>query len=109
MPLGGSLLGQVTLSLLNWMAPCTIKSPFQHGQAAMMGFLASESMASMGLVLLPTFTYNRGQLWIQEASSIKMLASQAGLGIPYLISRGALKAWGPIHCSSMLERPSNIP
>ena len=63
------------LGYLNWLAPCLVKSNVQVMQAALIGTLAS-SPGAMGLVLMPIFTYTRGQLWLSENVVLKALCGQ---------------------------------
>eukprot|EP00969_Alexandrium_andersonii_P258993 11451421-Alexandrium_andersonii.AAC.1 len=61
---------------LNWATPCGFKANFQKEQAFVAGHLASENMQSMTAVLVPTFAWQPGQLYLQEQTVMKQLTSQ---------------------------------
>jgi hypothetical protein len=61
---------------MNWLAPCLLKGQTQNIQSALMGTLACDTPGTMGLVLMPTFTYTRGQLWLAENAALKAMTGQ---------------------------------
>ena len=67
---------EARLGFLNWMAPCTISAKFKEAQARLLGTLVSDCNNALALVLSPTFTHYKGQLWMQEQSCNKSLANQ---------------------------------
>ena len=82
-------LDQAILGYANWLAPCTIKNNTQLVQAHLLGALASDSPQSLSLVLLPSFCYQRGQLWALTTSCMKLLSSQnlncdQGFSVPFV-------------------------
>ena len=65
----------VNVTILNWVAPCTIKSATQYIQGKVAGFLANEIDGSIVSVLMPTFTHRKGTLWLAEKAALDMLVS----------------------------------
>ena len=67
-----------TLVWHNASAPCLVPQAIWQQQVQLMAWLLNDQMKSMGLVLMPVFTHQRGKLSLEEQSLISKLM-QAGL------------------------------
>lgn len=66
------------LAVCNWSSPSLVTSAAQKCQATVLGALCNDSSGigrTMGLVLEPCHTYNKGQLWKQEELLRKLLVN----------------------------------
>ena len=68
---------QVTIGLLNWIAPCTLKSEDIELQANMAAAILANNHRNMIAMLNPQFTYRKGQLWVAEELVMKTMSSRA--------------------------------
>jgi len=66
--------------MLNWVSPSTLSGTVQDSQATLMSQCLHSNQKSMGLVLMPMFTYKMGTLWIVEHGCLKAL-NQRGINI----------------------------
>ena len=76
---------QVTICLLNWSSLCRIKTQTQNIQSGSLGVVLNQDPATVGLVVMPEFTYQKGQLWRSEFSAIEALA-QHGLNVDRIVA-----------------------
>lgn len=73
-PLPFQLL-QVPLGFFNWMVPCTLRAPYQKAQVALLAMTTAESDQALHMILLPTFSWQKGQLWLSQQLALKELQS----------------------------------
>jgi hypothetical protein len=66
---------QVPLGFFNWMVPCVLRAPYQKAQVALLAMTSAESDQAMHLILLPTFSWQKGQLWMSQQLALKDLQS----------------------------------
>lgn len=73
---------KVIISILNWSALCRVNNDRQQLQSRAVAVITNSDGGSqqVGIVLLPQFGYQRGQLWMQEHHCLKALSS-AGLHV----------------------------
>lgn len=67
---------QATFCFVNWMVPATIRAQYQAQQTSLIGLASTEYNNFLGYVLMPTWSSNRGQLWLSETACMKALAGQ---------------------------------
>ena len=67
------------MMVLNWAAPCTIKSTNQELQKALVGYLGTRQRF-LGVMWSPTFNHSPGSLWMDQQRLEKDLA-QANLNL----------------------------
>ena len=66
-----------TLIVLNWSSPGTFTAEAQRAQAAIMGSLMKpRGSKTIGVVLMPTYHYQRGKLFKLEAACVNALCAQ---------------------------------
>jgi len=65
------------LGFLNWVSQTSIKVAARTAQALLMSCVISASPRNTGLVLMPLFTYKKGQLWMLEQAATKTLATSS--------------------------------
>ena len=53
---------QVVAGILNWLAPCCLNSDQLNVQANMAAYVANQDTDNIVAVLLPQFSYKKGQL-----------------------------------------------
>jgi hypothetical protein len=58
------------------MVPVTIRAQYQAQQTSLIGIACTEYNNFLGYVLMPTWSSNRGQLWLSETACMKALAGQ---------------------------------
>lgn len=68
---------------INWLAPSTLKSSSQQAQTNFAGHCILASEQNYGAVLMPIFTYKKGQLWMLETATIRSLA-MSGLHVDHV-------------------------
>lgn len=72
------------ICLLNWAAPNLFTSALQRDQAALMGGLCNSSTSScIGVFVAPTFTFQRGKLYLTEKHCHELL-SGSNLNLDHL-------------------------
>ena len=64
-------------SLLNWVAPSILSSQDLDVQSSLLSMIMSANDKSMGLVMMPQFTYKKGQLFMVENMVRQLLSSRA--------------------------------
>ena len=64
---------QVTLGIYNWMVISGIKTNFLSIQHTLLSCTAAEDPLSMHIILLPTFAWAKGQLWLSQQLALKPL------------------------------------
>ena len=64
----------VSMAVLNWVAPATLKSETQKRHAALLGVIANEGQDNVAIVLMPMTTTRKNKLWLQEYNSAKLLS-----------------------------------
>eukprot|EP00969_Alexandrium_andersonii_P298099 13175591-Alexandrium_andersonii.AAC.1 len=62
--------------VLNWMAPSTLKVAYKNFQAALAGLASSDPPSFLGLLLTPTFSWQKGTTYMQENACLKAVANQ---------------------------------
>ena len=62
------------LLVLNWAAPCLVPIPIQDNQISLLSWALSENMQSAAVVINPVFTYNKGELHLEEGKLVDLLA-----------------------------------
>ena len=67
---------------VNWLAPSTLKSACQSSQTQFAAHCILSSEANSGAVLMPIFTYKKGQLWMLETATLRSLA-MTGLNVDH--------------------------
>ena len=67
---------------MNWLAPSTLKSACQSAQTQFLSHIVTSSENNFGAVLMPIFTYKKGQLWMLETATLRSLA-MAGMNIDH--------------------------
>ena len=67
---------QAKFVFANWMVPSLIRNRFLSHQAELAGLAALHANSFMGVWLPPVHSYQRGQLYMQEAQVAKTLAQQ---------------------------------
>ena len=75
-----SLLPQAKLVFVNWMVPATMKASYRACQAHLANLASVDHPSFLGLMLLPTWTYHRGQLHLQENLALKQMVDE-GLNV----------------------------
>jgi hypothetical protein len=73
-------LVQASFIFLNWLAPSTMKSTMQTAQTNFTSNVILGSEDNFGAVLMPIFTYKKGQLWVLETANLRSLA-MTGLNV----------------------------
>ena len=63
----------VPVVVLNWAAVCRVRDSLKSCQATMTGVILNQSPLSMGVVVMPEFSYKRGQSWRAEFSCLEAL------------------------------------
>jgi hypothetical protein len=58
---------------LNWSAPCVISSTVQDAQCNVLSWVTNDNMQSVGVVLYPVFTYQKGKLHLEESKVTQQL------------------------------------
>ena len=71
---------QVTWALLNWAAPCLLKKEVMESRGNALTMLCHMSARNLGTVIMPQFTYNKGQLHLTEDMCKGLLLSR-GLNV----------------------------
>lgn len=66
---------QVPLGFFNWMVPCALRAAYQKAQVALLAMTSAECDQAMHLILLPTFAWQKGQLWLSQQLALKELQS----------------------------------
>lgn len=64
---------KVTIGLLNWVAPASLKNEDFELQANLAATIIQNNPANIVAMLNPQFTYRRGQLWMTEEMVMKTL------------------------------------
>jgi hypothetical protein len=59
---------------LNWTAPCLINASTLDAQVNILSWALHENPNSVGLCLVPTFTYNKGKMLMEETKLLESLA-----------------------------------
>ena len=72
----------VSIVVVNWVAPCTIKSEMLDLQANCIATVASLTDKCIIPILFPQFSYKRGQLYLSDRMIMDMLA-QRGLNFDH--------------------------
>lgn len=73
---------QANFVFVNWLAPCTLKSSSQQAQTSFTAHCIMSSEQNFGAVLMPIFTYKKGQLWMLETATVRSLA-MSGLNVDH--------------------------
>lgn len=63
-----------TIVILNWASLCRLKQEISETQAAVLG-VTLQDPASVGVVLLPEYTHQKGQRWRSEYAALETLAA----------------------------------
>ena len=50
------------MAVLNWSAVCRVKDDFQSLQSQILGIIMNQQPASMGICVLPEFSYKRNHV-----------------------------------------------
>jgi hypothetical protein len=58
---------------LNWGAPCLISVGVQDAQFNVLAWVTNDNMQSVGVVLYPVFTYQKGKLHLEESKVTQQL------------------------------------
>ena len=67
----------VTIAVVNWTAPCTISAPAHDLQANILAMLASAGSKGISAVIMPQFTYKKGQLYLAEEAVFTMMSKRS--------------------------------
>ena len=62
--------------LLNWVATCSIKNYMQKLHASLLGYLVAENPQTLGLVLEPVFSHQKGRVYMSQHAATKMLVEE---------------------------------
>jgi hypothetical protein len=91
---------QVTVSVLNWIAPCTVRAPLQKIQAAFLGVNLQETQEdNLGIILMPMFAHKKSMLWVTETTMMKLLGeNRVSFDLPFQMKFSA-------HNDNRDERP----
>ena len=65
--------GACQIAILNAAAPCMIPSTTQAQQMSVLCWALHDNMQSVGIVLMPVFTYDKGKLHLEETRMIEQL------------------------------------
>ncbi|CAK9040562.1 unnamed protein product [Durusdinium trenchii] len=74
---------EVNFVFINWLAPSTLKNSSQQAQTNFASHCILSSEQNYGAVLMPIFTYKKGQLWMLETSTTRALA-MSGLHVDHV-------------------------
>ena len=66
---------QAAIFIVNWAALPRVRDAAQTCQAQALGVLCNNSARRLGLVMLPQFTYKKGQLYLHEIAVLNALSS----------------------------------
>ena len=58
---------------LNWISPSGIKNATKEVHVSVMSSL-TQNDSSLGVVMMPEWTYKKGQLWLVETGLLRQLA-----------------------------------
>lgn len=64
----------IQLPCLNWCAPCSVPAAIQTSQAGLMAYVVNDGPNNFGVVLMPTFSYKKGQQWLVEKNALTLLS-----------------------------------
>lgn len=66
----------MAIYILNWSSICRLKACAQNVQAGILGIVLNQSESNMGIVVMPEFSYQKGQLWRSEFMALELLSKQ---------------------------------
>jgi len=66
----------IPVGFCNWIAPCSMKSSDLELQANFMAMLSGLSERAIVIVLMPQYTYHKGQLYISENKVTSMMSTR---------------------------------
>ena len=67
----------IIVAIVNWVAPCTLKSEDLELQANLIALIAGNNDKNIAIIINPQFCYTRGSLYLSEAMVTNLLASRA--------------------------------
>ena len=65
------------MAVLNWSAVCRVKDDFQSLQSQILGIIMNQQPASMGICVLPEFSYKRNHVWRSQMACLEALSNAA--------------------------------
>ena len=98
----------------NASAPCLIPAAVFTQQTALMSWCLNDSMKSIGLVIMPQFTHQRGKLCIDERTLLDRLATSGNHDVDWNFhilfnERGDIRDRRPMVYGGKLVFPSPLP
>ena len=84
----------VSMAILNWVAPATLKSETQRGHADLLRVIANEGQDNVAIVMMQMTTTRKNKLWLQEYNSAKLLSDNrveldSTLVLPFAVHKHA--------------------
>ncbi|CAK9112393.1 unnamed protein product, partial [Durusdinium trenchii] len=84
-PQPGSVSDVPSLVLINWTAPCLLPAQRQKDHANVLAWALHDNANSCGIILSPTFSYQKGKTSLEEHAALNVLA-QMGFNLDYQFS-----------------------
>lgn len=105
--------GQVALGVYNWLASSSVAVAYMKTQCSMLGLIIAADKQSLHCVLLPQFTWQKGQLLLAQQLCLKQLqGARANLDHSFyvpLAQKADMRDSRPLNISGRLALPMDLP